>query len=306
VTPVRTWTCPSAPRRRCFPASLARVRADLHSHSSVSDGTEPPAVVVRRAAEAELDVIALTDHDTVAGHREAAGALPAGLTLLPGAELSCRLEGHSVHLLAYLFDPENDELAGEMAEIRESRLHRARAMVERLAELGVPITWERVSEIASGGVVGRPHIARVMIDAGVVSSIEEAFTPEWIGPGGRAYVSRYALDPAKAVRLVRAAGGVTVLAHPRGQTRGWQIPDEVIADLAATGLTGIEINHPQQDEKERGRLSELAQALGLIASGGSDDHGAITDFRIGSEIAPDGAYQDLIDRATGASPVTGR
>jgi 3',5'-nucleoside bisphosphate phosphatase len=281
------------------------VRADLHNHSSVSDGTEPPAVVIRRAAEAGLDVVALTDHDTLAGRREAASALPQGLTLVPGSELSCRLDGHSVHMLAYLFDPENDALAGEMAEIRESRLHRARAMVRKLNELGVPLAWEQVSEIAGGGVVGRPHIARAMIEAGVVSSIDEAFTPEWIGPGGRAHVSRYALDPAKAIRLVRAAGGVTVLAHPRGVTRGWQIPDEVIADLAAAGLTGIEINHPQQNEQERGRLAELAARLGLVGSGGSDDHGALTGFRIGTEVAPDGGYERLMARATGAAPVTG-
>ncbi|HSR85982.1 MAG TPA: PHP domain-containing protein [Streptosporangiaceae bacterium] len=281
------------------------MRADLHNHSSVSDGTEPPAVVVRRAAEAGLDVVALTDHDTLAGQREAASALPPGLTLLPGSEISCRMNGHSVHVLAYLFDPENDDLAGEMAEIRESRLHRARAMVRKLNELGVPISWEQVSEIAGGGVVGRPHIARAMIDAGVVSSIEEAFSPEWIGPSGRAHVSRYALDPAKAIRLVRAAGGVTVLAHPRGATRGWQIPDDVITELAATGLTGIEINHPQHNEQERGRLTELAARLGLVASGGSDDHGALTGFRIGAEVAPEGGYQQLIAHATGAAPVTG-
>lgn len=281
------------------------LRADLHSHSSVSDGTEPPAAVIGRAAEAGLDVIALTDHDTVAGHREAGRALPAGLTLLPGAELSCRLEGHSVHLLAYLFDPENDALAGELAEIRESRLFRAKAMVDKLAALGVPVTWEQVSEIAGGGVVGRPHIARAMIDAGVVSSIDEAFTPQWLGPGGPAYVSRYALDPARAIRLVGAAGGVTVLAHPRGTGRGWQLPASVIADLAEAGLTGIEVNHPQHDDRERGQLGELARELGLIASGGSDDHGALTGFRIGSETAPDGSYEALIERATGARPVTG-
>jgi predicted metal-dependent phosphoesterase TrpH len=280
------------------------VRADLHNHSSVSDGTEPPAVVVRRAAEAGLDVVALTDHDTLAGQREAANALPPGLTLLPGSELSCRLEGHSIHILGYLFDPENDVLAGEMAEIRESRLHRARAMVRKLNELGVPISWEMVSEIAGGGVVGRPHIARAMIQAGVVSSIEEAFSPEWIGPGGRAHVSRYALDPAKAIRLVRAAGGVTVLAHPRGVTRGWQVPDDVIADLATAGLTGIEINHPQQSEQERGRLTELASRLRLVSSGGSDDHGALTGHRIGTEVAPEGGYERLIAHATGAAPVT--
>jgi len=226
--------------------------------------------------------------------------------LLPGMELSCRLDGHSVHMLSYLFDPQNDALAGEMAEIRESRLIRARAMVDKLAALGVPLTWEQVSEVAGGGVVGRPHIARAMIDAGVVSSIDEAFTPDWIGPGGRAHVTRYALDPAKAIRLVAAAGGVTVLAHARGVGRGWQIPDQVITDLARAGLTGIEVNHPQHNEQERGRLGEIARTLRLVPTGGSDDHGALTGFRIGTEIAPDGGYEALVEQATGASPVTGK
>jgi 3',5'-nucleoside bisphosphate phosphatase len=196
-----------------------------------------------------------------------------------------------------LFDPENDDLAGEMAEIRESRLHRARAMVAKLAALGVPVTWEQVSEIAGGGVVGRPHIARAMIETGVVSSVDEAFTAEWIGPGGRAHVARYALDPVKAIRLVRAAGGVTVLAHPRGAARGWQVPAQVIADLAAAGLTGIEVNHPQQDDRERQLLGELAR--------GSDDHGGLTGFRIGTETVPEGGYEALVGQATGARPVTG-
>jgi predicted metal-dependent phosphoesterase TrpH len=280
------------------------MRADLHSHSSASDGTEVPAEVMRRAAEAGLDVIALTDHDTVAGHREAALALPPGLTLLPGMELSCRLEGHSVHLLAYLFDPGNDRLAGEMAEIRESRLYRARAMVTKLAELGAPVTWDMVSEIAAGGVVGRPHIARALVAAGVVPTVADAFTPEWIGPGGRAHVVRYALDPARAVRLVRAAGGVSVLAHPRGSARGWRTPDEVIEELASAGLTGIEVYHPQHDERERAALSELADRLELVATGGSDDHGALTGYRIGTEVAPEGAYGRLIEQASGAVPVT--
>jgi 3',5'-nucleoside bisphosphate phosphatase len=280
------------------------MRADLHSHSSASDGTEAPAEVMRLAAEAGLDVIALTDHDTVAGHRAAAAALPAGLTLLPGMELSCRLEGHSVHLLAYLFDPANERLAGEMAEIRESRLFRARTMVSKLAELGAPVTWDQVSEIAAGGVVGRPHIARALVDAGVVPTVADAFTPEWIGPGGRAHVARYALDPARAVRLVRGAGGVSVLAHPRGSARGWRTPDEVIEELAGAGLTGIEVFHPQHDERERAALSELANRLGLLISGGSDDHGDLTGYRIGTEVAPDGTYERLIEQATGAVPVT--
>jgi 3',5'-nucleoside bisphosphate phosphatase len=280
------------------------MRADLHSHSTASDGTDAPAEVMRRAATAGLDVIALTDHDTVAGHREAAAALPAGLTLLPGMELSCRLEGHSVHLLAYLFDPANERLAGEMAEIRESRLFRARAMVSKLAALGAPVSWEQVSEIAAGGVVGRPHIARALVEAGVVPTFADAFTPEWIGPGGRAHVARYALDPVRAIRLVRGAGGVSVLAHPRGSARGWRTPDEVIEELASAGLTGIEVCHPQHDERERGGLAELASRLGLVASGGSDDHGELTGHRLGTEVAPDGTYERLIEHATGAAPVT--
>ena len=281
------------------------LHADLHSHSNASDGTTPPADVMARAAAAGLDVIALTDHDTVAGHAEAAAALPPGLTLLPGMELSCRRDGHSVHMLAYLFDPADAELAAELTAIRDSRVGRAREMVARLAELGVPVTWEQVTGIAGDGVVGRPHIARALAAAGVVATPADAFSPDWIGPGGRAYVSRYALDPSRAIALVRAAGGVTVLAHPRGAGRGWQIPDEVIADLAAAGLSGIEINHPQQDDEQRARLRTLARRLGLVPSGGSDDHGELTGFRIGVEQAPEGSYQALIERATGATPISG-
>jgi hypothetical protein len=282
------------------------VRADLHSHSTASDGTSPPAEVMRRARAAGLDVIALTDHDTVAGHDEARRALPAGLTLVPGMELSCRLDGHSVHLLGYLFDPDHAGLAAECARIRESRLQRARAMVDRLAELGVPVTWEQVSAIAGDGVVGRPHIARAMVEAGVIESPDQAFGPEWIGPGGRAHVSRYALDPVRAVTLIRAAGGVAVLAHPRVAARGWTVPDDVIAGLAAVGLAGIEVWHPDQGPAERAELQALASRLGLIASGGSDDHGELTGYRIGSATITPDAYEALISQATGASPVTGR
>jgi 3',5'-nucleoside bisphosphate phosphatase len=276
------------------------MQADLHSHSTASDGTCSPAEVMRQARAAGLDVVALTDHDTVAGHDEARRALPPGLTLLPGMELSCRLDGHSVHLLAYLFDPAHQELAAELAAIRESRVHRAQQMVARLAELGAPVTWEQVSALAGDGVVGRPHIARAMVETGVIDSPEQAFGPDWIGAGGRAYVRRYALDPQRAVALVRDAGGVAVLAHPRVPERGWTIPDDVIAGLAAAGLSGIEVRHPDQDEPARMELQALADRLGLVASGGSDDHGELTGYRIGSEtIAPD-EYERLVSQATGA------
>ena len=281
------------------------MRADLHCHSTASDGTLAPGEVIRQARAAGLDVIALTDHDTVAGHREAREALPPGLTLLPGMELSCRLDGHSVHLLAYLFDPADPELTAEGEAIRHGRENRARAMVDRLRDLGAPVTWEQVSAIANGGVVGRPHIARALAAAGVVSSPDEAFGPEWIAPGGRAHVTRYALDPVRAITLVRAAGGVSVLAHPRGSIRAWMIPAEVIARLAAAGLTGIEVSHPDQDHTQREFLARLARSLGLVGTGGSDDHGELTGYRIGCETVGSGEYERLVSQATGAAAVTG-
>jgi 3',5'-nucleoside bisphosphate phosphatase len=280
------------------------VRADLHSHSTASDGTSPPGEVMRRAHAAGLGVIALTDHDTVAGHAAARAALPPGLTLVPGMELSCRLDGRSVHLLGYLFDPADPDLAEETARIRDSRVHRAREMVRRLAELGVPVTWEQVSAIAGGGVVGRPHLARAMVEAGVIAAPDEAFGPDWIGDGGRAHVARYALDPARAIALIRAAGGVAVLAHPRA--RGWTVPDEAIADLAGAGLAGVEVWHPDQNVRERRELEDLAARLGLVASGGSDDHGELTGHRIGSDTISADACERLLSQATGDAPVGGR
>ena len=281
------------------------MRADLHAHSTASDGTCPPAEVMSRARAAGLDVIALTDHDTVAGHAEARAALPPGLTLVPGMELSCRLEGHSLHLLGYLFDPAEPELAAECAAIRGSRIDRARAMVDRLAELGAPVSWEQVTAIAGAGVVGRPHVARALAESGVVASPADAFSPDWIGTGGRAHVPRYALDPARAIALVRGAGGVTVLAHPRAGARGWVISDETIAQLAAAGLAGIEVDHPDQDRAQRDHLRALATDLGLVASGGSDDHGGLTGYRIGCDTISPENYQRLIAQATGAAPAGG-
>jgi 3',5'-nucleoside bisphosphate phosphatase len=281
------------------------VRADLHTHSSASDGTSSPGDVIRRARAAGVDVIALTDHDTVAGHVEAAAALAPGQVLVPGMELSCRLDSRSVHLLGYLFDAADPALAAECARIRDGRLTRARAIVDRLGGLGTAVTWDQVTAIAAGGVIGRPHIARAMAAAGVVESPELAFGPEWLGPGGRAYVSRYAPDPVRGIALIRAAGGVAVLAHPRAAARGWLMPDQVIADLAAAGLTGIEVQHPDQGTEQRRQLLALAADLGLVPSGGSDDHGALTGYRTGCDtIAPD-AYERLVAQATGAVPVTG-
>ena len=279
------------------------MRIDLHVHSSASDGTDPPAEVARRAAAAGLDVVALTDHDTMAGIAPAAAALPPGLTLVPGLELSCLDDGRSMHLLGYLCDPGDQALAAETELIRDDRVHRARAMVARLAELGAPVTWEQVAAIAGDAVVGRPHIARALAEAGVVATPADAFTAEWIADGGRAHVGRYAPDAARGIALVRAAGGVPVLAHPRSP--GYEIADEVVAGLAAAGLAGLEVFHPDHDHSERTRLTQLANSLDLVMTGGSDDHGAFNDSGLGSETTPPEQYERLLALATGARPVTG-
>jgi len=280
---------------------MAAVRIDLHVHSNASDGTDAPAEVIGRAAAAGLDVVALTDHDTQAGIAEGRAALPPGLTLVPGMELSCQLDGRSVHLLAYLFDPEDPALRAETAQIRDDRTYRAKAMVDRMRELGADVTWEQVSAIADGAVVGRPHLARALAAAGAVAAPADAFTADWIGEGGRAFVDRYAPGLARAVGLVRAAGGVPVLAHPRSP--GYEIPDEVIVGLADAGLCGIEVFHSDHDQSQRLRLTQLAKSLNLVITGGSDDHGSYlpgrplpegSDGGLGAETTPPAEYERLL------------
>jgi predicted metal-dependent phosphoesterase TrpH len=284
------------------------VRIDLHTHSTASDGTDTPAELVRNAAAAGLDVVALTDHDTVGGHREAAGALHelrSSLTLVTGAELSCRVDGISLHILAYLFDPAEPELHRERELVRDDRVPRAQAMVAKLREQGIPVAWERVAEIAGDGSVGRPHVAQALIEAGLVGSIAEAFTPEWIGPGSRAYVEKHEFDPLEAVRLVKNAGGVTVFAHPAAHKRGRCVPDSVIYDLAAAGLDGIEVDHMDHDEPTRARLRAVAAELGLLPTGSSDYHGSRKTCRLGENVTDPEVYREIVRRATGAAPLTG-
>ena len=276
------------------------MRIDLHAHSAASDGTDPPADVVARARAAGVDVLALTDHDTLAGLDEARAALPPGLTLISGMELSSRLDGHSVHLLSYLPSGMSPELAAETQAIRDDRVRRGQAMVARLQELGVDISWDQVAALAAGGSVGRPHVARAMVAAGAIGEPREAFSPDWIGAGGRAYVSRYALHPAQAIGLVRDSGGAVVLAHPGAVSRGWRIPDPAIAGLAAAGLAGLEVDHPDHDPAERARLRELAAGLGLLTTGGSDDHGSLTGHRLGCETTSPAAFERLMAETSGS------
>ncbi|MCY0936998.1 PHP domain-containing protein [Streptomyces sp. H34-S4] len=281
------------------------MRIDLHAHSTASDGTDTPAELVRAAAAAGLDVVALTDHDTVAGYREATEALPEGLTLVTGAELSCRLDGIGMHMLAYLFDPEEPELFRERELVRDDRVPRAQAMVGKLQGLGVDITWENVARIAGAGSVGRPHIAAALVELGVVRTVSDAFTAQWLADGGRAYAEKHEFDPFDAIRLVKAAGGVTVFAHPAAVKRGTCVPESAIAALAAAGLDGIEVDHMDHDAATRARLRGLAADLGLLTTGSSDYHGSRKTCRLGEYTTDPEIYGEITRRATGAFPVPG-
>ncbi|GAA2456007.1 PHP domain-containing protein [Streptomyces mauvecolor] len=281
------------------------MRIDLHTHSTASDGTDSPAELVRNAAAAGLDVVALTDHDTTRGYAEAIAALPAGLTLVTGAELSCRIDGVGLHLLAYLFDPEEPELSRERELVRDDRVPRAQGMVAKLQELGVPVTWEQVARIAGDGSVGRPHVAEALVELGVVDSVSDAFVPDWLADGGRAYVGKHELDPFDAIRLVKAAGGVTVFAHPLAVKRGQVVPESAMAELAAAGLDGIEVDHADHDAPTRERLRGLARELGLLATGSSDYHGSRKTVRLGEFTTDPEIYGEITRRATGAFPVPG-
>jgi predicted metal-dependent phosphoesterase TrpH len=281
------------------------VRIDLHTHSTASDGTDTPAELVRHAAAAGLDVVALTDHDTTRGHAEALAALPEGLTLVTGAELSCRLSGVSMHMLAYLFDAEEPALLAERELVRDDRVPRAKGMIAKLNALGVPVTWEQVARIAGDGSVGRPHVASALVELGVVETVGDAFTQEWLADGGRAFVEKHETDPFEAIRLIKDAGGVAVFAHPAASKRGRTVPDAVIAELAAAGLDGIEVDHMDHDPDTRARLRGLAKELGLLVTGSSDYHGSRKTCVLGEYTTDPEVYGEITRRATGAFPVPG-
>ena len=278
-------------------------RIDLHTHSTASDGTTPPAVLVREARTAGLDVVALTDHDTTAGWAAAAQALPPGLSLVRGAEISCVRDGISLHLLAYLFDPDEPAFADARRALRESRVGRAERMVALLQADGVEVTWEQVQALA-GGTVGRPHVARALMAAGRVASVDEAFTPEWIGHGGRYYAGKLELDVLEALALVAAAGGVSVFAHPAANKRGRTVGDHVVREMAAAGLAGLEVDHLDHDEDERAALRALAAELDLLTTGSSDFHGEHKANRLGACLTGEASYASIVERATGAEVVT--
>ncbi|GAA1713529.1 PHP domain-containing protein [Isoptericola hypogeus] len=273
---------------------------DLHAHSRASDGTDRPARVLEAAAAAGLSVVALTDHDTTAGWREAAAAVgPTGVALVRGTEVSTRVStssgGISVHVLSYLHDPDDAGLRAECEHTRDSRLTRARRMADRLAQ-DFPVTWDDVvAQTGTGATVGRPHLADALVAAGVVASRDEAFAT-MLHPGAPYYVPHYAPEAADAVRAVLAAGGVPVMAHPGAGARGRVVSDETIAELAEAGLAGLEVDHRDHDAATRDRLRGLAGELGLLVTGSSDYHGTGKLNLIGEHTTSPEVLESIEDR----------
>jgi predicted metal-dependent phosphoesterase TrpH len=283
------------------------MRIDLHAHSTASDGTCTPAEVLAAAVAAGLDVVALTDHDTTAGWAAAEAALPPGLTLVRGAELSCRWYATdppiALHLLAYLFDPGDVPLRDELARVRDAREHRAERMVELLRADGIDVTWDEVRGYAAGGTVGRPHLARALVRAGLVSHVSEAFAPAWLGQRYR--LPKEDIDVFKALELVRGAGGVPVFAHPRASVRGRIVPDSLIVELAAAGLAGLEADHEDHSPAERAHVRDLARELGLLVTGSSDFHGSNKTVKLGAQTTAPEAYHSIVELARGVPPLGG-
>lgn len=283
------------------------MRIDLHTHSTVSDGTQSPAELVREAAQAGLDVVALTDHDTTAGWAAATRALPSGLLLVPGAELSCEsVDEHGrrvgVHLLAYLFDPASPVLVAEQRRLRLERRRRFRVMAERMAADGLPIDPDEVLESLDPDTpVGRPHLALALVRAGAVSTVDEAFA-RYLGNGRGYYAPRADTPVEVAINMIAEAGGVTVLAHAFAVKRGPTVTPEVIAALAECGLSGIEVDHPDHDPEQREALRGLAKELDLVRTGSSDYHGSNKTIAIGQETTEPAEFERLVALAT-ASPL---
>ena len=278
-------------------------RIDLHTHSNRSDGTFKPAEVVRLAAERALDVVALTDHDTTDGLPEAlATGSVVGVEVVPGVEFSAEFEGNSVHVLCYWMDPQDAALQLELRRLREDRFRRGELMVGKLQELGLPVAFQRVRAIAGDATIVRPHIAQAMVEAGVVATEKEAFE-RYIGDGGPAHVAKHALDPVNAVALIDGAGGVCALAHPGMWGDQSSVPVGLIERMAAAGMRGLEVDHPDHTPEMRERYRTLAGELGLIATGGSDCHGTRYDpVRLGTSLCEPEAFAALRALAPHGSP----
>jgi 3',5'-nucleoside bisphosphate phosphatase len=279
---------------------------DLHTHSTCSDGTDPPDRVPELAAGAGCSAVALTDHDTLVG-LAAAGrrAAELGVRLVPGCEVSCAFRGGSAHVLVYFVEDGDGPLQQELARLRRDRVARNRRLAERLQELGLDVTYdELVAEASSEESVGRPHVAAVLVRHGAAESVPDAFD-RWLATGRPAHVPKARVGPAEVARLARESGGVAVLAHPLTLDLGPSALSAAVAELAAAGFAGIEATYGRYSPDERAALAELAQRHGLVATGGSDYHGTVkADLAVGTGQGdlrvPDGVLEELEARRPAA------
>jgi predicted metal-dependent phosphoesterase TrpH len=277
------------------------MRADLHLHTTASDGKLTPQELVRQAVELKLDVIAITDHDSVGGISpalEVAKSFPQ-LMVIPGVEINTDVPKGEVHILGYFINYRDPEFNHALEELRNSRYERGKKMVARLAEIGVHIDWGRVLGLAGGGSVGRPHIAQAMLERGYISSLQEAFT-KYIGRNGPAYVERKKLMPVEAVKLVFNSGGLPVLAHPADI----EPLEPLILELKRAGMVGIEIYYNGYASKTINQLKRLAEKHNLVACGGSDYHGL--DDSIGASMGSVDLPRESVEQLISLSKQGGR
>ena len=260
---------------------------DLHLHSTASDGIQPPEVVVHSARAAGLRAIALTDHDTVDGIPAATGAAAeSGLTLVPGVELSAYDGAHEVHILG-LHLRDVDDMRSALAVFRVARRERAEGIVRRLNELGVRITFDDVLAVAKDAAIGRPHVARAMVENGWAMDLRDAFD-RYLGAGRPAYLEKRRITIPEAIALIHRCGGISVLAHP-----GADGDREHLEAMAAFGLDGVEVIHPSHSPDDRARLLALSRHLNLVPSGGSDSHGSADGIRVVGAMKVPGDWLDV-------------
>jgi predicted metal-dependent phosphoesterase TrpH len=251
-----------------------KLKIDLHTHTSYSDGTDTPAQLINKALAAGISIIGLTDHDSVSGWQEATNALRVGISLVPGAEISCQTsDGISVHILGLLFDSNNSELMDTLEKTRENRHGRMEKIIARINEAGIDITMNDVLEqLSDGATLGRPHLADALVKKGIVASRDEAFT-QMLHNNSKYYVSHYSPTPEAAIKLIKAAGGVSVIAHPMASHRGRTISQETFGSIIEAGLDGIEVDHRDHSPDEKLQLIQLASESNLVMTGASDYHG---------------------------------
>jgi predicted metal-dependent phosphoesterase TrpH len=242
--------------------------ADLHLHSAFSDGTDAPDELIKKAVKAGISAVAITDHDSVDA---IPGAIDAGILhgieVIPGIELTAEYEGLEIHILGYFLDYRNRALLEKLSFLEKARIERIHRMVEKLQGIGVKIDADKIFALSGKGIVGRLHVARVMVSEGIISSIWEAFS-KYIGNNGPAYVLGFKFSPQDACKLIRSAGGIPVLAHPYALRR-----DDLIPKLVQYGIKGLEVYYPEHTNTMRNKYIRMCREYKLLSTGGSDYHG---------------------------------